>query len=100
MRSILTVSSSVYGVVGGPVAERVESPVFKVVLPVEEFGLAVREVDLSLAERAVLIPQPSLGCRHVLTEAACFLLEERVAVREFRDVLLEHLLALHGGAVC
>ena len=61
MRSILTVSSTVYGVVGGPPAERVESPVFKVVLPVEEFGLAVRKVDLSLAERVVLIPQLLLG---------------------------------------
>ena len=100
MRTILTVFSSIYRVAGGPTAERVELPIFKVILLVEEFGLAVCKVELPLAECAVLIPQLLLRGGHFLMEVACFLLKECITVREFRDALLEHLLGLHGSAIC
>ena len=54
----------------------------------------MREVDLPLAEVAILVPQATLCCGDFLTEAGCFLLEERVTAREVRDALLEYLLCL------
>ena len=76
-----------------------ELSVLEVVQLAREIGLAMRKVDLPLAEVAVLVPQAAVRRSDFLMKTGSLLLEERVTARQVRDALLEYLLSLDGGAV-